>query len=183
MTTEGKKDMAQMLRLDGRVALVTGAGRGIGEGIARFLAAAGAQVVLCGTSYDDAYGNYLAFLAPRLLLGPPLAALFALWPGGRVRRVAQMRAREDRHDPCHARLGHRPEIRLEKGSPGPGRGDDLIGREVIHLRAIRLQFPRTGAQHRFRIARRRQDVLARRRRRQGDRRHGQQHPQVRVQPL
>ena len=38
--------MAQFFRLDGQVALVTGAGRGIGAGIARRLHAAGARIAV-----------------------------------------------------------------------------------------------------------------------------------------
>ena len=40
-------------RLDGRTALVTGAGRGLGKGIAQALAAAGAKVTLISRSEDE----------------------------------------------------------------------------------------------------------------------------------
>ena len=40
-------------RLDGRTALVTGAGRGLGKGIAQALAAAGAKVMLISRSEDE----------------------------------------------------------------------------------------------------------------------------------
>lgn len=42
-----------MFRLDGKRALVTGAGRGIGLAIAQALAGAGAQVTLCARSADE----------------------------------------------------------------------------------------------------------------------------------
>ena len=48
--------IGQLLSLDGRTALVTGAAKGIGEGIARMLAAAGAHVVIADVD-DEAAGQ------------------------------------------------------------------------------------------------------------------------------
>jgi len=55
MTTRPEDDRFQMpsLRLDGRVALVTGGNRGLGLGIALALAHAGADVALAGRTRDE----------------------------------------------------------------------------------------------------------------------------------
>lgn len=45
--------MTASLRLDGKRALVTGAGRGIGLGVARAYAEAGAEVILCARGADE----------------------------------------------------------------------------------------------------------------------------------
>ncbi len=47
------RDLQEMFSLQGRTAIVTGAGRGIGAGIARVFAQAGAQVVLAARSVDQ----------------------------------------------------------------------------------------------------------------------------------
>ena len=45
-TAEGRRELPSLFRVDGQVALVTGAGRGIGAAIAQLLAQSGAEVVL-----------------------------------------------------------------------------------------------------------------------------------------
>ena len=47
------EDIVDRFRLDGQVAVVTGAGRGIGEGIALGLAQAGADVVLAARRTEE----------------------------------------------------------------------------------------------------------------------------------
>ena len=50
MNIMDRVSLAQLFSLQGRVALVTGAGRGLGRGLAQALAAAGARVVCAGRS-------------------------------------------------------------------------------------------------------------------------------------
>ena len=49
-----RNDISQLWNLDGKHALVTGAGGGIGEGIAHMLAAAGAHVTVCDLKEEGA---------------------------------------------------------------------------------------------------------------------------------
>lgn len=53
MTDEPIPDLVEQFRIDGKVAVVTGAGRGIGRGIAIGLADAGATVLLTSRSEDE----------------------------------------------------------------------------------------------------------------------------------
>lgn len=78
------------LRLDGRVALVTGASHGIGEGIARGLAEAGANVAISARSQDhlERVGRDIRALGRRVLVVPTdLSDLNNLQP--LVSRVAE----------------------------------------------------------------------------------------------
>lgn len=54
---EYMSDILSMFRLDGKVALVTGASRGIGLGLAEALAQAGADVALVSRSHDQFMAN------------------------------------------------------------------------------------------------------------------------------
>src|SRR5438128_208062 len=58
-------------QLDGRVALVTGGSRGLGHSMARALAAAGADVVICSRSADkvEAAARELAAASGRRVTG------------------------------------------------------------------------------------------------------------------
>src|SRR3954465_14081209 len=65
--------MSDFFRLDGRLALVTGASRGIGLGIARAMAEAGARVILTargGPALDAAARELNAPAAPLDLFDP-----------------------------------------------------------------------------------------------------------------
>lgn len=64
---------APQFRLDGKRALVTGAGRGIGLAVARAMAAFGATVTLCARSADE-IGNATAALRAEGLLAEAMVA-------------------------------------------------------------------------------------------------------------
>lgn len=71
-----KAGLGELARLDGQVAIVTGAGSGIGEAVARHLAAAGAAVILL-----DRDGDAAARVARDLDGARPLAADVTDWNG------------------------------------------------------------------------------------------------------
>ena len=78
--------MAEFFGLDGRVALVTGAGRGIGAGIARRLHAAGARIAVFDR--DEASARAIA----SELGGLALAATFVRRAGQPVRSTRPRRS-------------------------------------------------------------------------------------------
>jgi NAD(P)-dependent dehydrogenase (short-subunit alcohol dehydrogenase family) len=91
LATEVPSDPAQMFRLDGRVALVTGASSGLGARFARVMAAAGASVVLTARR-----GDRLAALSDEL--GS------ALWIAGDVTDDDHIRALVETAAERHGRI-------------------------------------------------------------------------------
>jgi len=85
-----------MFRLDGRVALVTGGGRGLGFEIARGLAAAGAHVVISGRSAE---ATHAAATRIEDEGGSASAGVFdAADPAAASAGIAEIQARHDRLD-------------------------------------------------------------------------------------
>jgi NAD(P)-dependent dehydrogenase (short-subunit alcohol dehydrogenase family) len=69
------KPMTELLRLDGKVAIVTGGARGIGHGIVLRLAEAGASVLVADLHMDDNLKEELLHI-PKLVGGGGKISLF-----------------------------------------------------------------------------------------------------------
>src|SRR5690348_5551161 len=98
MTTSpdaASRDLGHLLRLDGKVALVTGAAQRIGREIARTLAAQGASVLV--TDIDDAHGE-------DTVAGIRSAGGVASYAHADVSRTAEIQAMIDAALERHGRL-------------------------------------------------------------------------------
>ena len=113
--------------LDGKVAIVTGGGRGIGRATAELLASAGAQVTICARSRDEVEAVAAASSSIRALVGDVADEAFV------EEMVAQTVAAHGRLDILvnnAAILGRRPFLELD-----PALWDDVM---AVNLRGAYL---------------------------------------------
>lgn len=94
-----------------------------------------------------------------------------------------MGAEEQTHGGRHALGGDAAQVLLVVAPAGGLRGDDLEGREIVHVLMRGGQHAAGGPQHRLGVAARHLDVAAGRGRGQRHRRNGDEEPHLRIDPL